>query len=128
MRIQIQDFYGSFANESTATREQLLKVGDDFFYDYDEKNSNEVFTLPRSTARWLLHNCKHEVPSDKDANSINRMCCLISREGFTNCWPKEPIVIDCDNAVILNGIKRLYAIAYSERLGYAMPMLFTTEG
>jgi hypothetical protein len=127
MRIDIGQHVGSFKNQPTASREQLLSIGDEHFIGFDDENQNEVFTIKRSLAHWLLHNCQHELPEEKEFRRINRLSCIISRNGFKECWSKEPIIIDCDNGIIRTGVKRLYAMAYAKRAANAVPMKFLTN-
>ena len=116
----------TFNNTPSATKEALLDIADNHFHSIDPSNNKEVFAISRGIARWLLHNCQHETPEAKDIRKIATLTYEYNKHGAKKSWPKKPVVIDVDNAIIRDWVARLYAIAHAST-GVCMPVDFIEE-
>lgn len=83
---------------------------------------NEVFSLTRKLARFLLHNLGHDEPTDREIKRILRLKAKYDFEGVKNSWPGSPVVINNSTRCIEDGVTRLYAIALGKQYGHYMPM------
>ncbi len=125
--MNISQHFGKFTNLPQASRTSLLAIADGHFHSIDNTTGHEVFAINRGLAHWLLHNCEHEVPPLEKARSASILAHQYSTSGAKTSWPKKPIVINCDEARIEDGVTRLYAIAYAQTKGVCMPIVFKTE-
>lgn len=115
-----------FNNEPCATKESLMEIADSHFHSVDTQSGEEIFSINRNLARWLLHRCQHETPSQEDIRRIAILTFEYNSLGAKKSWPKSPIVIDTDACIIRDGVLRLYAIAHTIR-GVCMPVRFIGE-
>lgn len=83
----------------------------------------EVFSLSRKLARFLLHNCKHQVPNDRQIKKILRLKAHLDFNGMKDSWTNKPIVLNNKTREIEDGVTRLYAVALGKSNGVYMPML-----
>lgn len=77
-----------------------------------------MFSVSKGFANVLLYKLKHELPvTTKDHKSISRFAAVLAKEGIKNSVPKDPIIIDTHSMEIIQGVKRLYALAISAAEG-----------
>lgn len=103
----------------------LNEVLDGHFRSIDTSEvgyGREVFSVSRKLARFLLHNCKHEVPDEKQIKKILRVKAHIDFDGMKSIWCKDPILLNNKTKEIKDGITRLYAVALSSRTGVCLPL------
>lgn len=108
----------------------MYEVFDTHFRSIDTSDKgygNEVFSVTRKLARFLLHNCKHEVPTDRQVKRILRLKAHYDFHGAGESWTGKPIIINNKTRTIEDGITRLYAIALGKRHGYSQPMLLKED-
>ncbi len=114
-----------FANEANFDAD-LHSVFDTHFLSMDTSvvgAGNEVFSLSRKLARFLLHNCKHTVPDEKQVKKILRLKANYEYHGAKASWSGSPISINNKTRTIEDGVTRLYAAALMKGSGVCAPMV-----
>lgn len=90
---------------------------------HTSEDGEQVFNMTRKTSRWLLHNCKHTIPTGDKVQAVWRLAKELNDNGIKYSWPTSPIRINVDTCTVEDGAVRLLALA----LGKAYGTYFTID-
>ncbi|ATN93412.1 hypothetical protein [Pseudoalteromonas phage J2-1_QLiu-2017] len=102
---------GKFCKSGQMSKQSLNVFRDTRFFSKDAETNEDVYSVTRRTARWLLNSLKHPDLSEDQVKRVLSLKTHIEHRGMKGVWSTEPVVIDADKAQIEDGLVRLYAIA-----------------
>ena len=107
----LHDINTKFARSGDMLPEEIFSFADKYFSSIDQNNGNEVFFVTRKSARWMLNKLDHDLLTKREVARVLYLKNQYTAEGNKSSWSDKPVVIDVENGEVVDGLKRLYAVA-----------------